>query len=119
MGWTNSVPIFHNDVTEILKEETPEYTMPYIDDVPLRGPPTRYELPDGSYETLEENPGIHCFVFEHMNNVNCVLQHMKYTGGTFSGPKMTICADKITIVGFDCSYREQLPTTDTIGVILR
>ncbi|KXN85537.1 hypothetical protein AN958_11164 [Leucoagaricus sp. SymC.cos] len=101
MGWTNSVPIFHNDITEILKEETPEYTMPYIDNIPLRGPPIQYELPDSSYEILEENPGICCFIFEHMNNVNCVLQCMKYTGGTFSGPKTTICIDKITIVGFD------------------
>jgi hypothetical protein len=35
MGWTNSVPIFHDDVTEILKPEMPEYTIPYIDDVPV------------------------------------------------------------------------------------
>ena len=28
MGWTNSVPIFHNDVMEILKPEIPDYTVP-------------------------------------------------------------------------------------------
>ncbi|KXN90368.1 hypothetical protein AN958_04237 [Leucoagaricus sp. SymC.cos] len=50
------------------------------------------------YEILEENPEICCFVFEHMNNVNHVLQHMKYAGGTFFGPKTMICTDKITIV---------------------
>jgi len=38
MGWTNSVPIFHDDVTYILQEEIPEVTVPYIDDVPCRGP---------------------------------------------------------------------------------
>lgn len=43
MGWINSVPIFHDDVTHILKEEIPHVTIPYIDDVPIRGPPTRYE----------------------------------------------------------------------------
>jgi len=53
MGWTNSVPIFHDDVTYILKEEIPKYTLPYIDDVPIRGPETRYELPDGKVEVLE------------------------------------------------------------------
>ena len=36
MGWTNSVPIFHDDVTKILSEEILEYTIPYIDDVPVR-----------------------------------------------------------------------------------
>jgi len=33
MGWTNSVPIFHDDVTYILRDEIPKYTLPYIDDV--------------------------------------------------------------------------------------
>lgn len=119
MGWTNSVPIFHDDVTYILADEIPEHTMPYIDDVPIRGPATRYELKNGEYEVLDENPGIRRFIWEHMNTVNRILQRMKYAGGTFSGPKTTICADHITIVGFDCSYKGRRPTTDTIGVILR
>jgi len=76
----------------------------YIDDIPIRGPKTRYELPDGSVETLEQNPGILKFVFEYLETVNRILQRMKYAGGTFSGPKTTICSDKITIVGFECSY---------------
>ena len=33
MGWMNSVPIFHDDVTYILHQEIPRYTLPYIDDV--------------------------------------------------------------------------------------
>ena len=74
MGWTNSVPIFHDDVTYILKDEVPEYTIPYIDDVPIRGPDTRYEREDGTYETLVKNPGIRRFVWEHMQNVNRILQ---------------------------------------------
>jgi hypothetical protein len=40
MGWTNSVPIFHKNITFILHEELPKYTLPYIDDVPIRGPAT-------------------------------------------------------------------------------
>jgi len=58
MGWMNSVPIFHNDITYILHQEIPRYTLPYIDDVPIRGLETRYELPDSSIETLEQNPRI-------------------------------------------------------------
>ena len=42
MGWTNSVPIFHDDITFILQAETPHVTIPYIDDVPIRGPASRY-----------------------------------------------------------------------------
>lgn len=28
MGWTNSVPIFHDDVTYILQDEMPDYMLP-------------------------------------------------------------------------------------------
>ena len=35
MGWTNSVPIFYDDVTCILQPKIPDTTIPYIDDVPI------------------------------------------------------------------------------------
>lgn len=117
MGWTNSVPIFHDDVTFILKDETPEYTWPYIDDVGVRGPKTRYEKMDGTYETIPENPGIRRFVWEHLHNVNRILQRMKYAGGTFSGYKSVLCADEITVVGHLCTYEGRRPTTDRVKVI--
>ena len=46
MGWTNSVPIFHDNVTYILRDEVPEWTIPYIDDVPVKGPASDYRTPD-------------------------------------------------------------------------
>lgn len=117
MGWTNSVPIFHDDVTYILQPEIPEYTIPFIDDVPVKGPASRYEKEDGSYETITENPGIRRFVWEHFQNVNRVIQRMKYCGGTFSGYKTTLCAEEITVVGHRCTYEGRLPETDRVGVI--
>ena len=118
MGWTNSVPIFHDDVTEILKPEIPEYTIPYIDDVPIKGPKTRYEIGD-NYETIAENSGIRRFVWEHMNNVNRILQRMKYCGGTFSGKKTLVCSAEIEVVGHKCDYEGRKPTDDKIGVIMK
>ena len=117
MGWTNSVPIFHDDVTYILQEEIPEVTVPYIDDVPCRGPATRYELPGGKYETIPENDGIRRFVMEHFENVNRVVHRMKYAGGTFSGLKSTICAAEITVVGHLCTYEGRKPETERVKVI--
>ena len=104
MGWTNSVPIFHDDVTYILKDEIPHYTVPYIDDVAVRGPKTRYELPDGSYETIPGNPGIRHFVWEYFHSLNRIVQHMKYGGGTFLGHKTILCTDKFQVVGHTCTY---------------
>ena len=70
MGWTNSVPIFHNDVTYILQPKIPHTTIPYIDDVPVRGPATRYIQSDGSYETHLENANIRRFVWEYFQGLN-------------------------------------------------
>ena len=73
MGWTNSVPIFHDDVTYILQDEIPEICKPYIDDVVVGGPKTRYETSEEPhYETITENKGIRRFVWEHFQNVNRV-----------------------------------------------
>src|SRR5271163_1918395 len=119
MGWTNLVPIFHDDVTFILQPEIPEVTIPFIDDVPIKGPVSRYYQKDGTCETIPENPGIRQFVWEHFQNLNRVVQRMKYCGGTFSGPKTTLCASEITVVGHRCTYDGRLPETDHVGVINR
>jgi len=119
MGWTNSVPIFHDDFTEILKPDIPHVTMPYIDDVPIKCPATRYEQEDGTYETIAENDGIHRFVWEHIQNINRVLQQMKYCGGTFSGKKTLLCASEIEVLGHMCGYDGRKPSDDKIGTIMR
>jgi hypothetical protein len=51
MGWMNSVPILHDDVTYILLPEIPYVTIPYIDDTPIKGPKLQYRKLSGSYET--------------------------------------------------------------------
>ena len=119
MGWTNSVPIFHDDVTEILKPEIPEFTIPYIDDVPVRGPASRYESEPGKFELIPENDGIRRFVWEHIQNVNRILQRIKYCGGTFSGKKTLICSDSIEVLGHKCDFEGRKPTEDRIEVIMR
>ena len=96
MGWAGSV---HGDVTYILQPEVPHLTIPYIDDVPVKGPLRRYLLKDESYEIIPENPGIMRFVWEHFQNVNRIVQRMKYSGGTFSGKKLLLCTEKFWVVG--------------------
>ena len=78
MGWTNSVPIFQDDVTYILQPEIPHVTQPYIDNVPVKGPATRYIKEDGEPETIPENPGIRRFIWEHFQDLNHIVQQMKY-----------------------------------------
>lgn len=78
--------------------------MPYIDDVPVKGPSTCYELPNREYEVISENPGIHCFVWEHFQNVNHVIHQMQKAGGTFSGKKTDLCLTEVVVVGHKCMY---------------
>ncbi|KAJ3739179.1 hypothetical protein DFH05DRAFT_1358495, partial [Lentinula detonsa] len=60
-------------VTFTLQPEIPEYTVPYLDDVNVKGPPTRYELSGGGFECIATNAGIRRFIWEHLQNVNRIL----------------------------------------------
>ena len=119
MGWTNSVPIFHDDVTYILQPEIPDVTVPFIDDVLIKGLVSKYRNRDRMYETIPENTGIRHFVWEHFQNLDRVVRQMKYCGETFSGPKTTLCAAEIMVVGHRWTYDRRLPETDQVGVIKR
>jgi hypothetical protein len=108
MCWTNSVPIFHDDVTYILQPEIPKTTVPYIDNVPIRGPAHCYPLPDSSKEQIPKNAGICHFIWEHFQGLNCVIQHVKYCSGTFSRYKSLLCAEEIMAVSHRCMLQGHL-----------
>ena len=71
-GWTNSPVVFQNDVAFILQHEI-EIAPNFQDDINVLGPCTRYERSNGTYETIPGNSSIRRFVWEHCNDVNCVL----------------------------------------------
>ena len=70
MGWMNAVPIFHNDVTHILQPKVSKYTILCINDVPIHSPTSTYQNNDGVFKTILDNSNIHCFIWEHFQNVN-------------------------------------------------
>lgn len=109
MGWTNSVPIFHDDVTYILQNKILHWTIPFIDDVLVKGPQSDYQQEDGSFKNIPENSGIHCFVWEHFGNLNWVAQRMKNCGGAFSGTKLTLCAQETIVLGHRSTPQGRLP----------
>jgi hypothetical protein len=109
MGYTNSVQIMQGGINYILQEGIPLFTIPFIDDVAIKGLVTRYEKPDGTYETIPENSGICQFVWEHLINVNCILKWLKYVSGTFSRKKLELCVPTIIILGQQCNYEGCVP----------
>jgi hypothetical protein len=44
--------------------------IPYINDVPVKGPKLTYLKIDGTFDTIRENPGIHQFIWEYFENLN-------------------------------------------------
>lgn len=117
MGYTNSMQIQQGDLTFLLQDEIPDVAAPFVDDVPVKGPATRYETADG-FETIPENPGIRRFVWEHLQNANRIIQRIKHAGGTFSGPKSRICVPSAVVVGHLCTYEGRLPETSRIQKIV-
>lgn len=118
MGFTNSMQILHGDSTFILQDEIPEVSEPFIDDIPVKGPESRYQDKDGNFETIPENPGIRRFIWEHLGNVNRVIQRIKHAGGTFSGLKSTLCSETAVIVGHKCTMEGRLPDESRVQKIV-
>jgi hypothetical protein len=54
-GHANAVQVYQGDTAFILQDEIPDYTSPFIDDVPVKSVKTRYQRTDGSYETIAPN----------------------------------------------------------------
>ena len=117
MGWTNSPAVLQGDITHILRPEIPHWTQPFADDVPIHGPRTRYELPDGTFETIPENPGIRRFVWEHFEAVHRIIQRAKAYGVTFSGKKAFVGIPRADILGHICTYEGRIPDKSRVQAI--
>ena len=76
MGYTNSMQIQHRDLTFLLQDEIPDTAVPFVNDVLVKGLPTCYGTGPNSFETIPENSGICRFVWEHLQNVNRILQRI-------------------------------------------
>ena len=77
-----------------------------------------YIQANGEPETIPENSGIQRFIWEHFQDLNCVVQQMKYSEGTFSGYKSILCAPKITVLGHCCTAKGHLPDQDRLAKIV-
>jgi hypothetical protein len=105
MGYTNVVQIYQADMSFILQEIIPHYTMPFIDDLLVKSGTTRYQDADGSFETILENPGIRRFIWEHLIIVNQILQYLQNVGATVSTKKFVLAAPDAVIVGHKCPFK--------------
>ena len=109
MGYVNAPAEFQACMMFILQDEVPDVAGVFIDDIPIKGPTTKYLKSDGTEETLPENPGIRRYMWQHINDVHRVLHRIGEAGGTVSGKKMQLCQAEVEIVGHKCSAKGREP----------
>lgn len=117
MGFTNSPAEFQACMTFVLQDEIPHVANVFIDDLPIKGPSTQYLDQDGNPETLDDNPGIRRFIWEHAQDVHRILHRVGHAGITFSGQKAQICKPTVIIVGQKCTPEGRVPEDDKIEKI--
>jgi hypothetical protein len=102
MGYTNLAQIMHGNILWILQDKTPNFTIPYLNDCPVKGPVSCYQLKDSLYETITGNPGVWRFVYKHLQvmhqNIHCIGVY----GGMFSSKKLMLCVPVVELVGHHC-----------------
>jgi len=102
----------------ILQEEIPDVTIPFIDDIPIKGLLTRFELEDGTYETMSDNPNVRKFVNMHLEDVLRIAHKLRKANATILAPKVQIGVEKALIVGHLCTYQGRELDTKQIQKIL-
>ncbi len=83
----------------------------------MKGPITHYKTADSRYKTIPENVRICRFVWENFQNLNWVVQQMKYAGCTWSGKKAYLCVPEAIIVGHKCTYEGRIPEDGKVDKI--
>jgi len=116
-GHTNAVQVYQGDTAFILQHEIPEYTSPFVDDVPVKSMQTRYQHEDGTFETIPDNPGIRRFIWEHCIVINRILQRLENVGATVSASKFVLAAPTATIVGHKCTFEGRVPEESKVQKI--
>ena len=109
MGYTNAVQIYQADMSFILQDKIPLYTMPFIDDLPVKSRTTRYQSEDGSFKTIPENSGICHFIWEHLIVINWILQHLQNVGAMVSTKKFVLATPDAVIIGHKCTFEGRIP----------
>lgn len=112
-GATNSVAHMQNAMNQILREFVPEKTIPFVDDIPMKG--CKEEMKDS---TLDES-GCRRFVVDHIKDVEMILSKMEEVDITLSVDKSRFGVDEILVVGHLCGRYGRKPNPEKVDAIGR
>ena len=103
-GGTNSVAHMVNAMNKVLRDCIPDITMPFLDDIPIKGCPV-----EEKDETIAPD-GCRIFVVTHIEDCERVLQRLEDARLTFSGEKSAFGQSEIMVVGHLCGPYGRKPS---------
>lgn len=112
-GATNSVAHMQNAMNQILNEFVPEKTIPFLDDIPMKG--CREEDKD---ETMDAE-GCRDFVKRHIEDVAQILDKLESVNLTLSVEKSNFGVGEILVVGHMCGRYGRKPNPEKVDAISR
>ena len=110
-GATNSVAHMVNAMNKILRDFVPKVTMPFLDDVPIKG--CSVSRKD---ERLMPN-GCRKFVADHIHDCERILSRLEEVHLTFSGQKSMFGVPEILVVGHMCGPYGRKPSPIKVNAI--
>ncbi|GBG71663.1 hypothetical protein CBR_g9078 [Chara braunii] len=101
MDFTNAVAEAPRRMLAVTGDIFPEKCEPYIDDNPVKD--ARYK------DETEVKPGVRKFVWDHLQDIEDLLQRFLIYNITASGPKSILAVPEVTILGFRCGAYGRRP----------
>ncbi|KAL3696746.1 hypothetical protein R1sor_010822 [Riccia sorocarpa] len=112
-GATNSVAHMQNAMHKVLRDFVPEVTIPFVDDIPIKG--CVVEENDDSI-TAE---GCRKFVSDHIRDVERILTRLEEVHLTLSGAKSRFGVSEILVVGHLCGAFGRRPNPEKVDALAR
>ena len=85
-----------NAMNKVLRDCIPDITMPFLDDIPIKG------CPESEKDESLDQDGCRRFVSNHIKDCGRVLERLEGAGLTFSGEKSAFGQHEILVVGHLC-----------------
>ena len=110
-GATNSVAHMMNAMNKVLRDCIPDITMPFLDDIPIKG------CPESEKDESLDQDGCRRFVSNHIKDCGRVLERLEGAWLTFSGEKSAFGQHEILVVGHLCGPYRRKPSPKKVNVI--
>ena len=110
-GATNSVAHMMNGMNKVLRDFIPHITMPFIDDLPIKG------CDENAKDEVKDQRGCRRFVAQHIFYCDAILSKLEEVNLTLSGAKSTFGAKEVLIVGHMCGPDGRRPSPTKVEAI--